>query len=826
MSKKFYKLYIESVIALAQTLSIKSEQSAFSLNNFIKLKYGNDAVDVNDKTSWKYYLNICGEYHFDDEVIYITSLDTLQTIPFTKESLAIHKSTARAYAYGTRFYRELVTLYPTKEQIILGVLYPADMQTAISAQDGSVLSYPKDLVESNEESLISDIENWVKNFRIRWDNIQFNSSDYLYSAANHAVLYLNLVPLIISLRLKACKTPQAHSFHVREYLSSHGMLDVYLDTLTKKQALFFYRNIAYIERNSGRKEIFTWLMDNIMTVRNLPLAEYVMYHDTSTMPQSLYSETTFRKRLLNLTNSLQTKDTVSLSKLLDKEDYLVPGNIDYRQTHEAKIAEMFKNSTSSVVATKVLESDVIEYVDNSGEDLNDILMNEWLYLSYKNLYPIYIRIKNPRTGAEIVLNAKDAFIYATYVFCRSINIVMENVQPMLAMHVQKIPTPDINNLMSVADSKYVDRAIAQQIIDYQPEITVIDSTEAFYNKCKEITLATKRQAGLVSNQQHLYTRGLVQAMVLRMYADEICTVVPETTLFSDWLLSKDIPNTDFSREEFLSIYKSIVTSATGLDLVVTQSLTNIQSSMIKMMTQLSSYSVQFITDISNSDVMSLKWASIRIGDVESINSSLYQVDNLCSDVIDVRTQSFAQTAINYAGLGFNETVTMSRSSLDSLEIKVKPRQTAIPVERLFKLHLGAYVINDDIISTLPEQGSHKTFIDYDTFYILTDAEKHKVVDIYNSYNLVPLDTRKIDINAIIMNGQIGAFKAMNIQENNLGSFKYVWIPFNSNGEFTNTSSDIDLNAFYSNYGEVSVDSFKPVISQSILSVIDYTKPNN
>ena len=298
MSLNYYKLYVNQVLDLSKTMVIKVEAVADSINERLKATYGN-VFDVDDKRTWKYYLNLSGQYHSTDKKIYVTSLDTLQTIEFSRDTLAIHRATAKAYEYGTRYYRELLSQYPEYEQFILGALYPVNIEQTINAEDFTVVGYPTNLIEDNEVSLVDNINKWLYGFKERWYNRQFNLTDTNYISAFLAVMFLQLPPLIISLRLRSCKTPEAHSFHVREYLESHGMLDVYLSNMTRKQALFFYRNINYIERNSGKRETFEWLIEKVMTDRNLPISEFNMHHDIASMPEANTPKAMFRKRLLN-----------------------------------------------------------------------------------------------------------------------------------------------------------------------------------------------------------------------------------------------------------------------------------------------------------------------------------------------------------------------------------------------------------------------------------------------------------------------------------------------------------------------------------------------
>ena len=228
MSQNDYRLYIDECIQLAETLNIKSESTASSINDYMLIKYGPLSFDPDNPRTWKYYLNACGEYHATDPVLKIKSLDTQVEIDFTKANLNIHTETKRAYQYGSRYYTDLLLKYPEHKAIIHGVLYPAEMNKIIDQPNGTIMSYAPFLVEENEYSLIEEINEWLVGFHHRWYNKQFNISDSWYSAAVLGLMYTQLVSLILVLRLRKCMSSEAHSFHVKQYLKSHGWLDEYL----------------------------------------------------------------------------------------------------------------------------------------------------------------------------------------------------------------------------------------------------------------------------------------------------------------------------------------------------------------------------------------------------------------------------------------------------------------------------------------------------------------------------------------------------------------------------------------------------------------------
>ena len=174
-SSNYYQLYIDKVLMLAQTIVIKSEDTVNGLNTFVNDQAtinGTATVNTLAPKTWKYYLNVSGQYHYLDIPMYVVSIDTQQKILFNLENLALHVATATAYQFGSRLYKLLVSQFPTQEILIKGILYPVNIDEAISALDGTILGYPSNLVESNEYSLITKLQTWINGYKVRWVNQQ------------------------------------------------------------------------------------------------------------------------------------------------------------------------------------------------------------------------------------------------------------------------------------------------------------------------------------------------------------------------------------------------------------------------------------------------------------------------------------------------------------------------------------------------------------------------------------------------------------------------------------------------------------------------------
>lgn len=786
MSQNYYKLYIDSTLDLAETLVIKSEESAIAINDYLKLLHGSDSVNMYDQSSWKYYKNICGLYHFTDEPIYITSLDTLEKITFTKDNLKIHRATAKAYQYGLRYYRELVSIYPDKEQLILGILYPADMNTAIEAEDGIILSYKTDLIESNEISLIEKLNRWINVYKIRWHNPQFGVTDNLYSAAHLGIMYLNLVPVILNLRLAACKTNEAHSYHIRQYLASHGMLDLYLDQMTKKQALFFYRNITYIERNNGKREIFDWLVNALMTERGLPIAEFTMKHNEGVMPDALYPEITFKKKLINSGVNNEERISYTLDDLFDKEEPLVLGNKSFIEENQVNIKNKFENSLSSVVATKVLESSVIDYTDATPYTFQDIVLNHWLFLSSNNLYKTFISFKNPRTGERHSLQCGDAFIYMMYIYTKALGVNIVNIPSFLATRVQRIPTPTLEELIKVADINYIDKSIVEELISLQPIIDNSISVDAFYEQAREIYNVNQQQLRFVSNQEHQYKRAMLSNVISQFYSDNIIHFENEGMNYIDWLSSKYLPIVDFNINESLDLFKDIFENATGSNLNTTLSIGNVQKAMLGILSKLSSYSIQFISELNVSNIKVLNWAAIRAGEIKSLSKSSRDVIELEILVEKATTKTKNETQVNttYTTIYFDDKVQKrNKYTLDyKLETKIAELGFGSKDLKLLSksLFLGASVLNENKDNYLKS-----AFIGYDNYLNLSSDDKNDIKDIYNTYE--DYAVLKTNISNIILYNEINKINYFFINKSEINGLDYAKL---------NNSADIFRDAIF------------------------------
>lgn len=624
MSAALYNLYVKSVFELARSLVIKSEISAEAINLYLR----RDGVDVNpyDPQSWRYYKNIAGDYHSTDSAIYVVSMDTFETILFSKANLEIHLATAKEYARGSRYYNELVAKYPTQELLINGILNPVDINVAIAAEDGDILWFEPTLVEENEYNLIPGIEQWIKRFLGRWAVWDYRFTDELYPAAILGVVAANLPSVIMNLRLANCKTNYAHSFHIREYLASNGRLDVYMDVLTKKQALFLYRNIRYIHRNAGKQGIFELLIERILTERAFPIVAYEMAQNDGDMPITIRPDVEMLQRPLNLRFSFGATPSYTVKAILEKEINLARDNPNLIADAELEIVEEMQSSGISVIPTKVLDSSVSDPQNIAVRTLADILLNEWMYRSCFGIYKAITSFVHPLTGEKIFLTADEAFVLWIYSECKRSGFTLTDIPMMEAQFINRPVPPTFTELRNASTKQFISDAFITKAQANLVPVGVTISTEAFYDTCVAIHERLKEHYLQYTSVHDFLAYGQAKGIVLRHYAIIPCEFFDNQS-YSSWFSERALNFAGMTAYDFGLIATELLDNATGISLNRTTAITDIHKALVRLMAQLSSYSVQYITTENQVDSIRIDDPGVMIGGVvtKGISESFIRV---------------------------------------------------------------------------------------------------------------------------------------------------------------------------------------------------------
>lgn len=639
MENKYYQIFTDGNIDLAASIVLKCNEAALIINQWV-LGNTNAIFDEHDPSTWKYYKNICGEYFASDTRMLITSIDSLEEIEFSKENLRYHRATKKAYGFGTTYYKELVDLYPDQEQLIRGILYPVDMATAIAGYEGEILSYPSVLVEETEPGLIPKLQDWVNGYYQRWDNIQYQNTDNLYRVAFLGVLYAMLPAAIENIRKQACFTYEAHSYHVKQYLASHSKLDQYLPYMTRSQAMFFYHNLSYIEKNNGKREIFDILLQRVFTDRHLPLGHFSLMHSTENMPDSLLPLVVFEKTPLNTTKNIDSIDQYSLNDVLDIEDVILPSNRKYRDDEQRKIALLATNTLSPDIPTKLLQSTVVDYTDSEHHRLSDIALQHWLWLGKKDLYQAFITFTIPATGSRLSLNPLDAFSMYAYAFCKGLGLVLDHLPTVVCSRVQRLPTAPVSSMRAVCERKYVSDQWLADTRALMPTAIKMISLEAFREHLVALFSAANEQYSRIVIEEKMTARGQKEAAVCRLWGDETFNIgdYPNQS-YVDWFASRNIVMDDLSNEQLLELSQVILAEAIGENLASNITLKDTQRAMASLFLDLSSYSIQIGLNINSGPVLDVGFTAIRPDDPDINTSTMLYFSIPAADPMDLKIDS-------------------------------------------------------------------------------------------------------------------------------------------------------------------------------------------
>lgn len=643
MSDNSFQVYRDKVFKLAFCIVVKSEYTANRTNERL-LQFLEYETDPEKPETWKYYMNLAGEYHPTDKVMVVTSSDNLEEIEFNKTNLIRHRNTRRDYQFGTRQYGELLEKYPGQEDVILGILYPVDKATAIAARDHKILGYPDNLIESNEYTLVEKLQEWTDIYFKRYYNSQYEISDSLHYAVAWSMYGMNLFSAILSFRLEKHKSNEAHSYFVSEYLASNSNLGPYYKFMTLSQALHFYRNIRYYQRHPGQNETLDMLIDSLLTKRAMPVASYSMRHDISGQAENIYPEVMFKRSDMSSVPSAGAPQFTNMENFLAKEVPEAAGNEEEIAYAAPQITRFMKNSPSNVVQTKLLESSMIDYAGAKTYKLEDVQVAHWLYYASTGHYSAIVNVANPKTAERIVLTAKDAYVLAMYCMYKSFDVEPVLIPLMAAQRVQRYPLPTDNDIKSVVDMKYITDFTWTAANEFVREVEDMISIDAFYEKTQEITDSANYQRNLVSYQEGMHHRGETFKLITRYWQDAYVRLEEQGTTFQDWLFAHNLNFDLLNRADFDVLYASLVTAAIGKNLTTAPSLRNIQKAMASALKDLSSYTIQMVTKMTDEQTIMTDLPSVRIGE--------QVLDGTTHEYLRVGDQTAIKQRIDGVNLGY------------------------------------------------------------------------------------------------------------------------------------------------------------------------------
>lgn len=612
MQNLYFKQYRQDVVKLSRSMIIKFNDIALQVNQ--ELIRDNYEIDP-DPTTWKYYLNLNGQHHESDSKMYVKSSDTLEVIEFNKANLKLHLATLREFYPGSYQYRNLVNRFPDQESLIRGILYPVDLDKAISAEDGEILYYDPTLVEGNEDDLIHQLQDWVYLFIFRWYNRKYNILEEFNLNAFLGNFYKALPVKIMNLRLGNCNSIKAHSYYIKEFLASHDRLDDFYDYLDLRQKLWLYRNIRYLKRNSGKQETFDTIVENILTYKDIPLLNYKLVQDSEKLLEDNKSDAKLYKNALNYP-IIDIEDAYEeLNGLIDRENHLARDNVKVAEDTKKETLEAVSSGNFSQLPTKVLDSEILDRSNSSIRDLSNVLLTQWIHLITDNRYRAYTTITHPRSGEFMLLSVKDAFILMIYCYNMYRETPKEYISDFYIYEALREPLPNFNELRNIVpyDSVSDDLIVAFQEL-FNPMRTYI-SIEQFFKDSLQMQQNYIKQWEAYSFNENHKTRSYLENLVKRHYVNRKISLFETPTKYLDHFRNIGIEIGELMSHEYAQLATDCYNFATGNNLFKQVTISEIQAALLDLTARLSSYPLQFLRDTTLSNFHIIGMPTVRPADI-------------------------------------------------------------------------------------------------------------------------------------------------------------------------------------------------------------------
>lgn len=590
---------------------IKSQKTAEAINAYLSETGYTPETETH---KWKYFLNLAGEYHVTDTTMTVTSLDTLETIEFTKANLELHKTTRKEYSLQSDYYEQLVLRYPEQEELIRGIVNPVDVNKAVDAEDYTILNWDRSLLEPQEENIIPELQKWINGFAFRYGIDGYTITDELYTPSLLGILYLNMPLRVLNIRLANSHTEMVHSYHIWSYLGSHSAMDDFREYLTFKQAHWLYRNIRYLEANVGKQEIFKELVHNFLTERGLSIYGHRIEHVVDEVLTG-NNKPKSRIRRTPLNNNYAEEIERTIQEVLGLEEDLGLWNIDHQYKDIIDIDTRIIDSARDSLPTKVLESEAVDISGSLPITMGDVLVEHWLDWASTDRYKTYVNVSNPYTNNTMRLSSKDAVIAYFYCYNKANGITMTSMPDVYCKRTVRTESFVWTDVMSVLDKRYVDETTVSDIVSTVPNVELYTNTEDFYDSCSAIMDAIIKHRNFLGSVEDFRSHGEYAKAVEYCYRDY--RAVYGVDDIQEWLIEKGLSLDTLSPADAEIIANEILAAVTGADVNAGQSLRELQAAMLSAMKRLCSYDLQFIQTTNEIELKRTDWPTIRSSDMKT-----------------------------------------------------------------------------------------------------------------------------------------------------------------------------------------------------------------
>jgi hypothetical protein len=557
-------------------------------------------------------------------LVYIIELD--RTVSLSKEILEQYQSTRKELRRHSDSYKELIENYPKDTDFIKGCLYPVEIQTAIDAVDGKILSYNTDMVEVQELSLIRELDAEIYSFLARWHVRSYIITDELYLSSLVGVLYSTLPATIINLRSKKIYTAEANSFHLEHFFRSRLDMWDQAQALTNETRYWLYQNLNYLMTNTSKNTTLDIILTKIFETNGIGVGTFTIERGQPECNSSI--EHTESCVIDNdsrfIAKKLNNKYEIGKDKYMDTETIInieLFNNPDLDTTINDDALNSFVKETTTAInntsyvsqKTKLLDIDSIKLFKIFGNDPFTAIMDHWLYFSVEGLYTAKTVFIDPNTKDAFTLSPLDGLYFLYYMLSELVGVPDFKVEELKYGYVVNNDitieelTKDMFNLNPAIN-------IAKMIkADMPTSVGVINTAEEFGTYLGDLKEFYMKVWIYDSNINNGAISANIKHMVSRMYKHKTIPLRPDRSKvsFKELLTEKGVVlnlNSEYNKIETIS---ALFKTFTGVDVNENIKVENRIKLYAELLLKLTSYTTQVIKSVDDNKTLYAPYSTLE-----------------------------------------------------------------------------------------------------------------------------------------------------------------------------------------------------------------------
>ena len=599
--------YNNNLDRLIQSIIIKIDESAYQIQYFIHKHYGVAKPDffLDDKRTWKYYMNLSGRYHEIDTKMYVYNRYTNSDMMLTVENMDLYPLIRDELLEFSISYSKLAERYPSQEGLIKSILLPVDIDIAIAAERGTILAYNKKKVDRKEYSLMHRVQEYIYGYFHRYYISDYALVEDLYIASTYVALYSSLRLKIDNIRVENMLTYEAHDYYMGLFFKSHLGLDLELEILPDKVVMWLYKNLRYIERHTGKQKILNIIVDKLLEDSNIGIGELKLIKEDASLNQSSninepsynLGAINFKTEPLNSRYIVNKNKTYTLDQVIKKQLILPENNL-----LEAEVIlnnEQISTAKAKFLTekTKILEIDDKIVIRSRTIPELHIIIDNWFYYAFNNKYTYKAEVNDVNTNRIYNVNAKQAALMLIKLFVKIVGEekrLLKSFKASAVLRYEDGLSTNINRLFLDRDTTdELTNGIFNKIPNVPDSFT---SLEQMQNYLLEVNDLNNIFWYAISNAGNAVVSTTVKRLQERVYKDEyldLSVYGAESTIDN----KLEFEGVDFvvgDNYDYMSMIKLLVRTFTGLGFNTTDEDSSDIEKYIGLIKKITSYSIQVI----------------------------------------------------------------------------------------------------------------------------------------------------------------------------------------------------------------------------------------